>query len=138
MPTEFAEWDETRIASEIDERGAFLKVSERFFIRGLLPIFLEGEHVLVAAIWVEVDSETLFAAADVWDSPDYGGLAFTGHLANDLAPWPGVLGAQIRLEVRSQSELPYVVASSCSSMSEVIDRCWPHDLVLRSWSCLTG
>lgn len=132
LPSEVAGWDQDRITAEVDRRGSFMKISDKFFIRGLMPVFLKGDYVVVAGVWIEVDWNTLDRASQIWETEEYGGFTCSGYLANELAPWPGTLGANVQLEVRDHNELPYIVSSDSAQMLEVIEGSWPHQLVLES------
>lgn len=131
-------WDEEKIAAEVDHRGSFLKASDKFFLRGLMPIFLRGDHVIVAGIWLQVDWPTIESASNIWETVEYAGFSCSGLLANELQPWPGTLGSQLQLEVRDQNELPYVVSSDNAEMTEVIEGKWPHEPVLQCFHPSAG
>jgi hypothetical protein len=85
---------------------------ERFFVRCLLPIAVEGYDTWSVGLWIEVsrtDFEHVYSAWD--DAAAYPTLRFTGSLANDVATDLGLPlppGTMLRLHVRAPDEPPQV------------------------------
>ena len=99
------------------------------FVRALLPVQLSGGYTVTYGVWVGVPSDELRRAFDVWFTPDYPDLVLDGLLANAVQPW-GLLGAEVRTEVRDADATPYCCSSPSADLAGVLRTVWPHEEVL--------
>lgn len=99
------------------------------FCRALLPVRMDGGYSVHFGVWVAVHPDDLQRAFTVWWEPEYVDLELDGFLANRLPGWD-CLGSPVHLAVRDPDHTPYVTASSDTTLSEVLQRRWPHDQVL--------
>jgi hypothetical protein len=101
------------------------------FVRALLPVHLVDGTSLTFGLWLGVHPDDLQHLWSIWWEPEYAEVSFTGHVANDLAPWSGqVLARPVRAEVRDPDSVPIVVASDDDLVARIIGSSWPPDLVL--------
>jgi len=105
----------------------FAELGNRKFVRGLLPIPIEGGEEFRYGVWLEVDPETFEHVIRAWnDPPVYRTLAFSGRIANALPPFgPRALDALVDLATRDEKGRPFVVGST---------EPWLKDLLARGWS----
>ena len=99
------------------------------FVRALLPTNLTGGYTVTFGVWVGISPDDLRRVFDSWWAPEYVDLRVEGVLANDVAPW-AVFASPVQLGVRDPDSTPYCVSSSNPVLQDVLDRVWPHELVL--------
>lgn len=101
------------------------------FCRCLLPVQLDGAYVVHFGVWIAIHPDDLQRAFAVWRTAEYAALELNGYLANSLPGW-GCLGAPVRAIVTDPDHTPYIVGSTDETLTQVLEREWPHDEVLRS------
>lgn len=113
-------------------QGAFASLGEdRFFIRCLLPVPVEGYGAWSVGLWVEVTKADFVRAREVWgDAERYAELRFTGVLANDVAADVGLpvpVRAAVTLHVRDVEALPEVDAAESDALAGLFAKPWAKD-----------
>lgn len=108
----------------------------RFFLRCLLPVRVEGYGTWGVGLWVEVSRETFRQAREVWeDAERYARLEFAGTIANapkgdvclDALQLPFGPGVPVELRVGDVDALPSIVASDNADLAALLAREWPRD-----------
>lgn len=131
LPDELEDWSAEELSEKTSLLDTFLHLKpDRFFMRVLIPIHLDNDHVVVFGAWLTVDRLTVESASQVWNTPEYGSFSCSGLLANALPPWPDTVGVPITVESRHLEELPYAVSSADPRMNEIVNKKWPHHAVL--------
>lgn len=101
------------------------------FVRALLQVRLEGGDTVTYGLWLGVRPEELRRLWEIWNEPAYLGHEFEGWCANAIPPWKeAVLAAPVIARAIKPDELPQVVRSEHPVMVELLERDWPHDLIL--------
>ena len=100
------------------------------FVRCLMPVHLTGGSTLEYSVWLRVPAEMLRHAGEIWEAPQYADLRLEGTVANAVQPWPDMLGAPARAEVRDPESIPYLVADEGTLMHRVLHDEWDRDDVL--------
>jgi hypothetical protein len=116
-----------RVWQSADDRPDFVVLDgEHFFVRGLLPIPLEGGVEFRYGIWLEVAPPDFRRIWDVWDdAPEYARLRFPAWLANALRPWgERTLGAGVVAATRTANDRPYVVAAEDAWLTRALAGGW--------------
>jgi hypothetical protein len=106
----------------------FAELGDRKFVRGLLPVRIEGGEEFRYGVWLEVDPETFEQVIRVWNDPAaYRSLAFGGRIANALPPFGScALGAHVDLATRDEKSRPFVVNSREPWLEDLLARGWTH------------
>jgi hypothetical protein len=104
----------------------FAELGNRRFVRGLLPIPIEGGEEFRYGVWLEVETEVFDVIVVSWnDEVEYPKLAFVATIANAVPPWRGkTLGTEVQVGVRDQNSRPFVTAAHQAWLQEVLDRGW--------------
>lgn len=101
------------------------------FVRALLQVRLEGGDTVTYGLWLGIRPEELRSLWEIWNEPAYLGHEFEGWCANSIPPWKeALLAAPLRARAVKQDELPQVTGSEHALMAELLEREWPHELVL--------
>ena len=83
---------------------------EHYYVRGLLEIPIPSlDRYFGYGAWIEVDGESYDRLGELWD--DERGReepAFSGRLANELAPYAGTFGLPVMLQLREVELLPVI------------------------------
>ena len=84
--------------------------AERFFVRALLELPVEGEDGYFGyGAWIEVGAEDFETLGELWHDEDgWRREPFTGTLANDLHPYAFTEGLAVRIRLRDVRLLPLV------------------------------
>lgn len=84
--------------------------SERFFVRALLELPIDGEDGYFGyGTWIEVDSARFEALGELWHDEDgWRAEPFAGTLANELHPYAFTEGLPVRIRLRDVRLLPLV------------------------------
>jgi hypothetical protein len=87
------------------DRGA-----ERFFVRALLELPIDGEEGYFGyGTWVEVSAEDFDRLGELWHAHDgWRSEPFAGTLANELLPYAFTEGLPVRIRLRDVKLLPVV------------------------------
>ena len=101
---------------------------ERFFIRSLLPIPVEGYDRWCIGLWIEVSKADYDRAWDTWgDTEKYAALRFSGTIANDvgtdLNP-PIVPGANVNVHVVDAESSPMIETPSTGKLADLMSSTW--------------
>lgn len=112
---------ETEVMMQVEGLGAF--------VRALLPVRLEGGHMLTFGLWLGVAPADMHRALEQWWSPSYKDLVLDGFIANEVWPW-GILAKPARAVVRDPDATPYIDSSTDHEMQHVITDTWPHQFVM--------
>jgi hypothetical protein len=96
----------------VGDDSAVLRRAEgnRFFVRGLLELPIEGEEGYFGyGSWIEVSQEDFEALRELWHDHDgWRSPPFAGTLANELAPYFGTIGLPLQIRLRQVQLLPAV------------------------------
>ncbi|MBT2512861.1 DUF2199 domain-containing protein [Arthrobacter sp. ISL-30] len=98
------------------------------FVRALLPVRLDGGHMLRYGVWIAIHPDDIQRAASIWNQPEYSELKLTGYLANRIEPW-GVFAVPVDLAVLDPDHTPYCVSSPDHELSDVLTKEWPHSIL---------
>ena len=84
--------------------------AERFFVRALLELPIDGEEGYFGyGSWIEVSPEDFEALGELWHDEDgWRSDPFAGTLANELHPYAFTEGLPVRLRLREVRLLPLV------------------------------
>jgi hypothetical protein len=84
--------------------------AERFFVRALLELPIEGEDGYFGyGTWIEVSAADFEALGELWDAEDgWRSEPFAGTLANELHPYAFTEGLPVRIRLRDVQLLPLV------------------------------
>ena len=96
----------------VGEDSAILRdgESERFFVRALLELPIDGEDGYFGyGSWIEVSAADFDALGELWhDEEGWRSEPFTGTLANELLPYAFTEGLPVRIRLRDVRLLPLV------------------------------
>jgi hypothetical protein len=83
---------------------------DRFFVRGLLELPIEGEDGYFGyGSWIEVSREDFDTLSELWDDDEgWRSGPFDGTLANELAPYFATVGLPVQIRLRDVQLLPLV------------------------------
>ena len=86
------------------------KHGERFFVRALLELPIEGEDGYFGyGSWIEVGREDFAALGELWhDEEGWRSDPFAGTLANELSPYAFTEGLPVLIRLRDVQRLPLV------------------------------
>lgn len=102
---------------------------ERFFVRCLLPVTVEGYGAWCVGVWIEVSKADYTHVRAVWDDPErYPALRFTGVAANNLSEeleLPLKLGTKVQLHVADPNTPPRVEAPKTGALAACLSQTWP-------------
>src|SRR5215213_7644606 len=81
---------------------------ERYFVRGVLPLPVEGrEYAYQIGIWVEVKEDDFRSVVDLWtDEAQSNRPPFEGTLANDISLHESTPGLEVRLALTGPKTRP--------------------------------
>ena len=84
--------------------------SERFFVRALLELPVEGEEGYFGyGAWIEVEPGAFEELVRLWhDADGWRSRPFAGTLANDLHPYAFTEGLPVQIRLRDVKLLPLV------------------------------
>lgn len=126
----FSLGDEAKSRAQVRRNFASLD-GNRFFVRCLLPIPVEGYASWNVGLWIEVSRGDYDRIAKVWDDPShYPSLRFTGLVANDVhanLDIPVPPGSEIQLHVRDVNSPPMVEGPASGPLRDLLSRKWPKD-----------
>jgi hypothetical protein len=128
MPDDvFALGDERQTRAEL--RGDFASLDgERFFVRCLLPLLIEGYGSWRIGMWVEVSKPDYQRVREAWNVPEqYSALQFSGTIANNVKAdldLPIGLGVDVELHVPNPKGVPMVKASGEGTLTAVLSKEW--------------
>ncbi len=128
--------EEERARRVVGERPLIAVRNMGDFVRVLLTARLTGGYEFVFGCWIGVPADEFEQARKIWNAPEYSQLVLHGRLANEIRPWPGMLGAPLTARPRAEDELPYVEASDDPQLQRVLEEAWPHSEIWQSWSWL--
>lgn len=108
------------VALEADERALYAKATddtcrlalphspERFFIRGTLPVQVEGvDEGLHWGLWIEVDAKSFERVLELWsDENQRQEPPFTGVLANEIPLSPPTVGLPVYMRLTGPTTRP--------------------------------
>jgi hypothetical protein len=101
---------------------------ERFFLRGVLAVPVEGYESWSVGVWVEVSKRDHDRAYAAWDEPArYLELRFAGVLANDVGERLGLPippGTEVRVRVPDADAAPQVEAAGPGPLADLLARPW--------------
>lgn len=129
MPDDvFALGDEQQSRASI--RHNFVSLDgERFFVRCLLPVRVEGYGTWCVGMWVEVSKPDYERAWEAWDDPKhYEDLQFAGTVANSIATaldLPICVGAKVDVHVSDAEGIPMIRASGEETVVAILSKEWP-------------
>lgn len=86
------------------------KHGERFFVRALLELPVEGEEGYFGyGSWIEVSPDAFTALGELWhDEEGWRSEPFAGTLANELSPYAFTEGLPVLIRLRDVQLLPLV------------------------------
>lgn len=101
---------------------------QRFFVRGLLPVPLEGGEEFRYGVWLEVSELDFHRIRRAWRDPRaYEALRFQARLANAIRPWGDrTLGLPVEVGTRQAGLRPYVVGSADPWLGALLRSGWDH------------
>ncbi len=120
--------DEAKTRAEVRRNFASLD-GERFFVRALLPVPVEGYGTWSVGLWIEVsraDYDRILKASD--DPGEYGSLRFSGVVANDVyadLDLPVRPGNEVQLHVPDTDAPPKVEAPATGELGALLSKTWP-------------
>ena len=84
--------------------------AERFFVRALLELPIEGEEGYFGyGTWIEVSPADFEALGELWNAEDgWRSEPFAGTLANELHPYAFTEGLPVQIRLRDVKLLPLV------------------------------
>ena len=101
----------------------------RFFIRGLLPIPVEGYDRWCIGLWVEISHADFDACRAAWDDPErYTRLQFIGRIANDVESDAALAvrrETEVTLHVPDAKVRPHIRSTPGAELAALISRVWP-------------
>jgi hypothetical protein len=104
--------DERELWARVGDDSAVLTrpQRERYFVRGLLELPIEGDEGYFGyGSWIEVSREDFEALGELWhDDEGWRSGPFAGTLANELAPYFATVGLPLRIRLRDVRLLPLV------------------------------
>ncbi len=103
---------------------------ERYFVRCLVPIPVEGYGEWCPSIWVEVSDDDFQRIKDVWDEPEeYRGIQFNGTAANGLEELGLKLssGSHLKLGVGDTEQPPRILSSTDPEIDALVKNVWALD-----------
>jgi hypothetical protein len=102
--------DERELRARVGDDAAVLHGSggDRFFIRGLLELPIEGDDGYFGyGGWVEVSANDFAALGELWDDEEgWRSGPFAGTLANELAPYFATVDLPLLIRLREVQLLP--------------------------------
>jgi hypothetical protein len=102
--------EERELRARVGDDSAVLNVpgGDRFFVRGLLELPIEGgEGYFGYGSWVEVSAEDFAALGELWhDEEGWRSEPFAGTLANELAPYFATVDLPLVIRLRDVQLLP--------------------------------
>ena len=104
--------EERQTRAYVEEDFALLhgEKGDRFFVRGLLELPIDGEEAYFGyGAWIEVSETDAAALGELWNDED-GERAgpFPGTLANELSPYAFTEGLAVQIRLRDVQLLPLV------------------------------
>ena len=120
--------DTAKTRAEVRRNFACLD-GERFFVRCLLPVPVEGYGAWCVGLWIEVSKADYDRILKVWDEPvEYRSLRFSGLVANDLyadldLPLPP--GSEVQLHVPDTNAPPSVEGPATGELGDLLSKTWP-------------
>lgn len=131
MPDEVFALGETRGArAELHRNFASLD-GQRFFVRCLLPIPVEGYGIWCVGLWVEVAKTDYDQVWRSWDIPeDWARLRLSGRIANDGSSALGLpitLGVELTLHTPDPDAPPKVINSSSPELTTMLAETWARN-----------
>lgn len=118
-------------AQPVNERSRrnnvdFAELSERRFVRGLLPVRLEDGEEFRYGIWLEVEEPIFDEVMSSWDDSErYPKLRFVATIANAVPPWGAkALGVEVDVGVRDQRSRPFVIGTRSPWLQSVLEHGW--------------
>jgi hypothetical protein len=122
-----AEERAVRTWQSADHRPDFIVLDgTRFFVRGLLPVPLEGGAEFRYGVWLEVGADEFRHIYVVWhDDAAYARLRFRARLANALRPWgEQTLSQVVEAAPREVTDRPSIVAVDDARLADVLQAGW--------------
>lgn len=123
----FALGDEKNTRAAYNRNFASLD-GQRFFMRCLLPVPVEGYGTWCIGLWLEVTKADHDRARETQDDPEsYSRLRFSGALANHVGADLGLpvdLGAELQIYVPDTSERPRVEAPASGELASFLKNEW--------------
>jgi hypothetical protein len=114
---------------------------ERFFVRCLLPVPVEGYGAWCIGLWVEVSKVDYDQLVATWDDPvQYPTLQFAGRVANDVQgdlALPVSLGDEVLLHVPDADAPPTVKGSPVGALTTLLSRTWAR-AEFEQWALARG
>ena len=114
---------------------------ERFFVRCLLPVPVEGYGAWCIGLWVEVSKVDYDQLVATWDDPvQYPSLQFAGRVANDVQgdlALPVSLGDEVLLHVPDADAPPTVKGSPVGALTTLLSRTWAR-AEFEQWALARG
>lgn len=104
---------------------------ERFFVRCLLPVPVEGYGHWCLGVWVELAKPAYDEVRAAWDdAPAYERLQVSGVIANDVGanldlPVKISTGDKIDLRVRDPDVPPWLAAPGAGELADFLSKPWP-------------
>jgi hypothetical protein len=85
--------------------------SKRFFVRGVLPIPVDGRDVPYRiGAWAEVDKNVFYRIVDLWQKANQSQEPpFSAVLANEIPPHRDALGLKVQLRLTSPTSRPDLI-----------------------------
>ena len=104
--------DERRRRAHVEDDFAVLNdpAGDRYFVRALLELPIDGEHGYFGyGAWIEVSGEDVASLGELWGEEDgWRAEPFVGTLANELSPYAFTEGLPVRIRLRDVRLLPLV------------------------------
>jgi hypothetical protein len=104
--------DERELRARVGDDSAVLTrpQGDRFFVRGLLEVPIEGEDGYFGyGSWVEVSHDDFATLSELWhDDEGWRSGPFAGTLANELAPYFATVDLPVTIRLRDVQLLPLV------------------------------
>lgn len=123
----FALGDEKKDRAELRRNFASLD-GERFFVRCLLPVPVEGYGTWCVGLWIEVAKSDYDQVSKAWDDPEqYRTLRFVGVVANDVGAdldLPVSPGSKVQLHVPDTGSVPRIEAPATGELADLLSRRW--------------
>jgi hypothetical protein len=111
-PIFFLDQDEREVRAWVGDDSAILRHEDgdRFFVRGLLELPIEGgDGYFGYGSWIEVSREDFDVLGELWhDDEGWRSGPFPGTVANELAPYFDTVGLPARIRLRDVELLPLV------------------------------
>ena len=115
------------LSHDTAESSVMMQTPDAAFVRVLLPIRLDDMSTITYGVWLQVDTEDMHRAFEVWTGPQYDDLRLEGRLVNELPPGQALDAVGVAV-VRDPDATPYLDDSSHPLLKRLLTEVWPAAL----------